>query len=111
MNYDGKIFKPIFNSDNGEVSSEMEFHYRQKDQILSCDYFGENIIQGHLLGLVGNDGSINMRYHQINLKGEICTGTCESIPELLPNGKIRLHEKWQWTSGDASQGESILEEK
>jgi hypothetical protein len=28
----------------------------------------------------------------------------------MKNGKIRLHEKWQWTSGDGSKGESILEE-
>lgn len=38
------------------------------------------------------------------------TGTCNSRPELLKNGKIRLHEEWQWTSGDKSKGKSILEE-
>jgi hypothetical protein len=28
----------------------------------------------------------------------------------LGNGKIRLHETWQWTSGDFSSGTSIIEE-
>jgi hypothetical protein len=38
------------------------------------------------------------------------TGVCHSKPEILKNGKIRLHETWQWTSGDQSKGKSILEE-
>jgi len=51
-----------------------------------------------------------MRYHQINTKGELMTGVCKSKPEILPNGKIRLRETWQWTSGDLSKGESLLVE-
>lgn len=38
------------------------------------------------------------------------TGICNSKLEILHNGKIRLHETWQWTSGDKSKGESIIEE-
>jgi hypothetical protein len=33
-----------------------------------------------------------------------------SRPEILANGKIRLHESWEWTSGDKSTGKSIIEE-
>lgn len=39
------------------------------------------------------------------------TGICHSIPEILSNGKIRLHETWEWTSGDLSKGQSIIEEQ
>lgn len=35
-----------------------------------------------------------MRYHQVNDRGELMTGTRRSIPELLPEGRIRLHESW-----------------
>ena len=38
------------------------------------------------------------------------TGTCFSKPENMENGKIRLYEAWEWTSGDKSKGNSILEE-
>jgi len=38
------------------------------------------------------------------------TGKCTSIPEILSNGKVRLHEEWEWTSGDKSRGCSIIEE-
>lgn len=86
------------------------FTYKQVGNILTSEYSGGNIMQGHLIGLVDENGKIDMRYHQINDRGEIMTGHCTSIPEVLASGKIRLHEKWQWTSGDLSHGESILEE-
>jgi len=38
------------------------------------------------------------------------TGVCRSVPEVMSNGKIRLHETWQWTSGDGSGGSSVLGE-
>jgi len=111
INYNNRIFKPILNSDNGETSSDTIFHYKQNGNILTAEYSGGKIIYGHLLGLVDNDGNIDMRYHQVNNKGEIMTGVCKSIPEILENGKIRLHEKWDWTSGDRSRGNSILDEQ
>ena len=49
-----------------------------------------------------------MSYHQISTEGHLMTGTCHSKPEILPNGKIKLHENWQWTSKDMSKGSSIL---
>lgn len=110
MNYNQKKFRPISNSENGEVSAEMVFVYEQKDDLLSCSYKGKQILMGHLIGKVDQEGKIDMCYHQINSSGQLMTGVCKSTPEILPNGKIRLHEKWRWTSGNQSQGESILEE-
>jgi hypothetical protein len=111
INYNGKIFKPISNTDNGETSSETLFIYQQEGQILTSEYSGGKIIHGHLIGLVNQDGEINMSYHQVNNQGQLMTGVCKSKPEIMDNGKIRLHEQWQWTNGDCSKGESIIEEQ
>ena len=111
MNYHDKKFVAISNSDNGEISSATVFHYQQHGQVLTCTYSGGYIKHGHLMGLVDANGNIDMRYHQINQKDELMTGTCQSEPEVLSNGKIRLYERWQWTSGDQSSGHSILEEQ
>ncbi len=110
MNYNSKRFKPVSSSQNSEVSGDVIFEYKQEGNRLSCDYFGSSIIQGHLLGLVDEHGNIEMYYHQINLKGILMSGICTSKPEIMKNGKVRLREQWQWTSGDKSFGESILEE-
>lgn len=110
MNYHNKKFKSVSNSENGEISEDVIFHYKQKRNILTCEYSGGQITKGHLIGIVDEDGVINMRYHQVNKQNVLMTGACNSKPEKMPNGKIKLFEKWQWTSGDLSKGNSILEE-
>ena len=110
MNYNDKRFKPVQNSENGETSEDTIFEYHQEGNILTSEYSGGQIKKGHLIGLVDEEGNIEMRYHQVNIKGELMTGVCFSTPEILANGKIRLHEAWKWTSGDCSKGNSILEE-
>lgn len=110
INYNNKKFRPIANSDNGETSLETIFIYLQSGNILTAEYKGGKIKYGHLIGIVDGEGRIDMRYHQINEQGELMTGICYSIPEILKSGKIRLHESWEWTSGDKSKGESVLEE-
>ena len=110
MNYDNRKFKAIDNSKNGETSADTVFEYQQNGNILTAQYYGGEIVKGHLIGNVDDQGYIDMRYHQVNRKGELMTGKCQSRPEILPNGKIRLHEIWEWTSGDLSKGNSILEE-
>ncbi len=110
INYNDKIFKAVSNSENGEITEDTLFHYKQNKNLLTCEYKGGKIRYGHLIGLVDKAGNIDMRYHQLNEKGELMTGICHSRPELLIDGRIRLHETWQWTSGDRSNGQSILEE-
>jgi len=110
INYNNKKFSPIQNSENGETTSETIFKYKQDGKILTSEYSGGQIQKGHLIGLVDENGNIEMRYHQVNKKGELMTGICFSKPEILANGKIRLHETWEWTSGDQSKGKSIIEE-
>ena len=110
MIYNNKRFKSIQSSENGETSEETIFEYKQTGAILTSEYQGGQILKGHLIGLVDEKGNIEMRYHQINVRGELMTGVCSSKPELTSSGKIRLYETWKWTSGDNSSGNSILEE-
>jgi hypothetical protein len=110
MNYHGKKFRPVSSSENSEVSHETVFEYLQEGSILTCSYSGGSIQKGQLMGIVDEHGNIEMHYHQINSEGEFMTGICHSRPEIMDDGKIRLHESWQWTSGDRTTGQSILEE-
>ncbi len=111
MNYNDKKFRPISNTENGETSNETLFHYKQVGTIVMAEYSGGKIKYGHLIGLVDQLGNIALHYHQVNDKDELMTGVCKSTPEILENGKIRLYENWEWTSGDKSKGTSIIEEQ
>jgi hypothetical protein len=110
INYDNKKFASVQNSETGEVSGETIFHYHQKEAIVWAEYSGGEIVFGTLIATADENGKLDMRYQHINKSGELMTGKCLSTPEILSDGRIRLHENWQWTSGDLSAGESVIEE-
>jgi hypothetical protein len=110
INYDGRVFRGETNSDNGEVGGETVFFYRQQGQRLEATYRGGAVVQGHLMGSVNDDDTLDFVYHHINDRGETMAGQCHSVPERATDGRIILHESWQWLTGDRSSGESIVGE-
>lgn len=110
INYNNRRFRVQSTSSGGDVSAGLVFHYVQSEGILSCNYEGEGIIKGSILGIVREDGTLHFAYQQINGEGVLRTGICDSTPEILEDGSIRLHEEWHWTNGDLSSGSSIIEE-
>jgi len=110
INYHNKIFATVDSTDTGEVSSETRFHYRHEGSIVWATYEGGSIWWGTLMAFVDNEGNLDMRYQHLNRAGEFKSGRCQSTPEILEDGRIRLHEEWQWTCDDHSTGTSVIEE-
>jgi hypothetical protein len=110
INYDGKIFRTIVNTENGEVSKETIFYYHQMNCKVWAEYSGGDIVHGHLVAIADDSGNLVMSYHHINKDNEIMTGRCHSRPELLDDGRLRMHEEWEWTCKDRSKGYSVIEE-
>ena len=110
INYNGRVFRTSSTSETGDVDLETRFHYSRNGDIVWANYSGGQIVMGHLIAIADADGCLDMRYQHVNSSGQLMTGICRSTPEILPDGRLRLIEKWQWTSGDLSTGESVLEE-
>lgn len=110
INYDQRRFVSVCNTGNGDVGAETLFHYHQRDDLVWAEYSGGAIVFGTLIARVDEAGRLDMRYHHLNTAGELMVGQCCSTPERLSDGRLRLHEKWQWLSGDLSGGESVIEE-
>lgn len=110
MLYHNRRFAPVTNAENGEVDARTIFHYRQTGRIVWGTYAGGSIAHGTLIATVDTDNCLDMRYSHVNAAGALMTGQCRSVPEVLPDGRLRLHESWQWTCGDFSAGQSIIEE-
>ncbi|KAK7431339.1 hypothetical protein QQZ08_002110 [Neonectria magnoliae] len=108
--YNGKTFRSASNTANGEVGAETLFHYHQDGSIVWAEYGGGSIARGTLIAVAATDNSLDMRYQHVNHEGELMTGQCRSTPEVLEDGRLRMHEKWAWTSGNRSEGESVIEE-
>ncbi|MCW5730658.1 MAG: n-acetylglutamate synthase [Alphaproteobacteria bacterium] len=110
VNYDRRMFRALANSAGGQVSADTLFHYRQAGDLVVGVYEGGGIHHGQIIARVDEDGGLDMRYQHVTAAGELMTGTCRTRPEILPDGRLRLHERWRWTCGDGAEGTSILEE-
>ncbi|UOO38700.1 n-acetylglutamate synthase [Oscillospiraceae bacterium CM] len=110
ISYDGKSFVTMRNSTNGEAGEKTRFCYHQSDRHIWAEYSGGGIVKGFLAGFVQRDGSLEFSYVHTNDMGNIRAGECKSYPEILSDGRLTLHESWQWLNGDKSFGKSQLTE-
>lgn len=110
IDYNNRSFRGVSNSSGGDVDEETVFHYRQKGRVVWATYEGGAILLGTLTAVVLDDGRLDMRYQQVAPDGTFKTGRCVSVPEVLPDGRLRLHESWRWTEGGAGSGQSRVEE-
>jgi hypothetical protein len=108
--YDNKRFVSVENTKTGEVSKKTVFHYHQNNELIWAEYCGGEIVKGFLIGKADKDGRLEFGYQHINIHSEIRIGICQSFPEYLNDGRLRLKESWQWLNGDKSAGSSIIEE-
>ena len=110
VSYDNKFFIGIVNYDDGDLTRETVFRYRQKGEVVWGSFEGGRVMHGNFIAKIIEDDKLDMVWQYLNKEGELHTGICISTPELLPDGRIRLHESWQLTSGDKKTGESVIEE-
>ncbi|MEX1020492.1 MAG: ACT domain-containing protein [Litorilinea sp.] len=120
INYDNRVFRAVTNSAAGEVGAATRFYYRQAGDLIWATYTGGAIRFGTLVGTVDGAGRLDFSYQHVNQQGIHMRGRCHSTPTYLPDGRLRLYEKWQWlldpdatvsrVSGWGAAGESIIEE-
>jgi len=110
IDYNERCFRSVSNASDGDVGVETEFRYRQDGDLVWGTYSGGQVRFGTLLAIVSPEGPLAMRYQHLTTTGEFKAGKCSSTPELLPDGRVRLHEQWSWTAGGTGSGTSIVEE-
>jgi hypothetical protein len=92
----------------GDVSGETVFEYGQDGDLIWARYVGGAIRLGHLVGTRHED-TLDFRYAHVTLAGETASGHCGSTVVRLPDGRLSLHERWEWDS-QAGSGTNVLEE-
>ncbi|MBK9061755.1 MAG: n-acetylglutamate synthase [Acidobacteria bacterium] len=110
VDFDGRRFRTVRNSADGESGSETVFHYRQKGAVVWATYHGGDVSFGTLLARAAADGRLEMVYQHLNKNGDFRAGRCRARTEVLPDGRYRLHERWVWTEGAEGAGRSLTEE-
>jgi hypothetical protein len=104
---EGRRFAAVDNA-SGEVDASTEFVHHEEGDVVWARYAGGGVRLGFLVG-TREDDEIDFRYTQLNPEGETSTGHCRSRIARLPDGRLRLEEKWEWESRGVS-GTSVVEE-
>lgn len=110
VHYDGKRFAGVVNYDDGDFDRETRYHYRQKGDVVWGTFEGGGVRAGTLVARVNADDSLDMRWQYVDRAGRLKTGACLTRPEVLGDGRVRLHESWR-TDGELPEaGTSVAEE-
>jgi hypothetical protein len=113
IDYDGRRFSPAGHDagdgDGGNGDATVA-SYRQNGDLLWADFSGGRVRRGALTGLCRPDDTLEFSYTMVLLDGSLVVGHCESTPEFLPDGRIRLHERWERYGPQAATGVSQLDE-
>ena len=104
---DGRVFG-VVESGGRVATTATTFRYTEADGVVTATYEGGTIRRGFLVGTRDGD-SLDFRYVQLHRDGSTAAGHCTTELEVLPDGRVRLNETWDWESRDG-YGRSIAEE-
>jgi hypothetical protein len=107
IDYDQRRFASTAHGPDADAAVAI---YHQDGDLLWADFSGSDVRRGFLSGLNAADGTLEFTYTMVLEDGEIVAGRCWSVPEILPDGRIRLHERWERYGRNATSGVSQLEE-
>jgi len=110
VNFDKRVFRTSSNTPNGDVDAATRFMYHQDGARIWATYSGGHVRFGSVVAAGASDGKLDLRYHHVDAANQFRPGRCITTPEVLADGRLRLHEEWQWTNGDLSQGRAVIEE-
>ncbi len=106
---DGRTFVGVTNTGDGEVDDATVFDYHERDGLVWAEYAGGTIRLGRLTGTRNGD-TLDFRYVHVSADGSTSSGHCLAQLELLPDGRLRSHESWEWESRPGT-GTSVVEER
>jgi hypothetical protein len=107
VNYDGRRFSSTA-AETAAGGRTPVGHYHQSGDVVWAEFTGGSVRTGRLVGSCDADGVIEAAYVQLLEGGHLAAGRTTSLPHLLPDGRIRLEERWQ--RDDGSSGTSWIEE-
>ena len=104
--YGGRRFRPAGSGPGAAASAEGR--YFQDGDLVWAEFSGPAVRAGRLVGTCRADGVLDAAYCFVTAAGETVAGACLTTPEPLPDGRLRLTERWRRLDG--STGVSHLEE-
>jgi hypothetical protein len=107
IDYNGRTFRKVVRDPAKEAPETL---YRQQGNLVWADLQGGDVRRGALTGVCAEDGTIDLGYVMVLHNGSVVSGHSVNTPEFLPDGRIRLHERWERFGAHADHGTSTIVE-
>lgn len=105
FNFNNKKFKLVNNSDNGEVSDQTVFLYKQDGDLVTADYSGGSVKYGKIIALL--EGSkLKMVYQCLLKTNHLKSGKAIAKIKYDQENKINLFLDWEWLDVTSENGSS-----
>jgi hypothetical protein len=108
IDYDGRRFSSAAAETADPAGGVPVGHYHQSGDVVWAEFSGGAVRAGRLVGRRDSDGVIEAAYCQLLAGGEVVAGRMSSRPHRLPDGRVRLEERWR--RDDGSAGTSWVQE-
>jgi hypothetical protein len=111
VSYDGKVFVSTGAAETAGCDGSVPAgRYHQRADLVWAELSGGAVRHGSLAGVCDGDGVLRFAYCQVLADGTVVSGDCVSRPERLPDGRLRLHEKWTRHAPRRESGVSVVDE-
>lgn len=104
IDYHGRVFRRT----EGDTVARARYH--QDGNLVWVEVTGGEVRHGSLVGTCAPDGTLDLRYTLVLAGGRLVCGRTVNTPELLHDGRLRLHECWERHGEPAATGISYIEE-
>jgi hypothetical protein len=103
IDYDGRRFR-------GHAPDAPVAMYHQDGDVVWSEWSGGHVRRGSLAGTCDAGGTVSFAYCMVLTDGAVISGHSVNTPEFLPDGRIRLNERWERFGAHAASGTSSIEE-
>jgi hypothetical protein len=109
LNYHGRKFRTL-EADPPGPDGGPGGTYQQEGSVVWAELSGGEMVRGSLVGTCQEDGVLHLTYCGVLTDGRVIAGRLRSVPTVLADGRIRLHEHYERYGADAGTGVSVIEE-
>ena len=104
VNFEGKTFQLVNNSNHGTSEVETRFFYSQIGSIVTAEFAGGSVVKGFIMANY-RPGFLDMVYQLITTDNELKLGKALAKIQMEGN-KIQLDLDWEWLTGSDIAGTS-----
>jgi hypothetical protein len=105
---DGVRLRPVARSSAGVIEPETAFDFSEREGRVVASYAGGAVKAGFLIG-ARRETRLTFRYVQVDQAGTVDGGSSTCELSVLPDGRLRITEHFQWASRQG-EGTNIIEE-